>query len=261
MDGDDMGKWLSGDLSPRVREVLHPKLVRYQQGRGRKEALDARRPISPSLHAAISEALTRFAVRVAPRIVEQHRGRLIYSGGDDLLAALPTDTALDCAMELRAAFRSREVMGARAGISAGVAVGHVKEDLRYVLQSARDAETHSKQSGKDRLTLAVLRRSGEHASATCAWVYVPTLCQQVRSFGRSSDRWVYQLRRQLDVLTGLPPGAFSAELRRLISHSDEADPRFPGDFDEFLQTAGGENRFEGFVTLCQSASFLARGRD
>jgi len=261
MDGDDMGKWLSGDKSPRVRDVLHPKIVRYHEERGRQEALDAPRPVSPSLHAAISEALTHFAVRVAPGIVERHSGRLIYSGGDDVLAALPVDTVLDCARELREAFRSREVMGSKAGISAGVAVGHVKEDLRYVLQSARNAEKRSKDRGKDRLTLAILRRSGEHASATCAWGYVGTLVDQVTAFGDSSDRWAYQIRRQLPVLKGLPPEAFAAELRRLLHHSEKADPRFAADFEEFLRMAGGEDRREEFVILCQSASFLARGRD
>ncbi len=261
MDGDDMGKWLSGDKSPRVRDVLHPRIVRYQEERGRREALDAPRPVSPSLHAAISEALTHFAVRLAPRVVERHRGRLIYSGGDDVLAALPVDTVLDCARELREAFRGPEVMGSKAGISAGIAVGHVKEDLRYVLQSARSAEKRSKEHGKDRLTLAILRRSGEHASATCAWGYVPTLAAQVTAFAASSDRWTYQLRRQLPLLKGLPVEAFAGELGRLLHHSEKANPRFAADFDEFLRMAGGEDPREEFVILCQSASFLARGRD
>jgi CRISPR-associated protein Cmr2 len=261
MDGDDMGKWLSGDKSPRVREVLHPKIVRYREERGRQEELDALRPVSPSLHAAISEALTHFAVRIAPKTVERHRGRLIYSGGDDVLAALPADTVLDCARELRDAFRGADVMGLKAGISAGIAVGHVKEDLRYVLRSARNAEKRSKDLGKDRLTLAILRRSGEHASATCAWDYVLTLAEQVRAFDTSSDRWAYQLRRQLEVLKGLPIKAFAGELRRLLHHSEKADPRFAADFEKFLGTGGDEDLREEFVILCQSASFLARRSD
>jgi CRISPR-associated protein Cmr2 len=263
MDGDDMGQWLSGAKSPRVEEVLHPKIVRYQEGCGRREALEARRPVSPSLHAAISEALTRFAVRIAPGIVEEHRGRLIYSGGDDVVAALPVDTVLNCAGKLREAFRSPEVMGSRAGISAGIAVGHVEEDLRYVVQSARRAEGQSKERGKDRLTLAILRRSGEHAAATCGWDYVPTLVLQTTSFENHSDRWTYQLRRQLGVLKGLPAQAFAAELRRLLHHSEKADRRFAADFEEFLRRHGetGRDRREEFVILCQSASFLARGRD
>jgi len=261
MDGDDVGKWLSGEKSPRVRDVLHPKIVRYQEQRGRQEALEAPRPVSPSLHAAISEALTRFAVCIAPGIVEEHGGKLIYSGGDDVLAALPVDTVLGCSYKLREAFRGPEAMGSRAGMSAGIAVGHVKEDLRYVLQSARNAEKRSKDLGKDRLTLAILRRSGEHVSASCAWDYVPTLAEQVRSFDTSSDRWAYQLRRQLEVLKGLPLEAFAGELRRLLHHSEKADPRFAADFEKFLETGGGEDLREEFVILCQSASFLARGRD
>ncbi len=36
--------------------------------------------------------------------VAEHHGALVYSGGDDVLAFLPLDTALDCAGALRASF-------------------------------------------------------------------------------------------------------------------------------------------------------------
>ncbi|MCR4413895.1 MAG: type III-B CRISPR-associated protein Cas10/Cmr2, partial [Thermoguttaceae bacterium] len=177
MDGDHMGGWLRGDNSPKVREILHPKLRDYF-GRlpNAASALEAKRPVGPALHAAISEALANFALYFVPEIVERHKGRLIYAGGDDVLAILPTRTALACAKELRETFRMESkspvdgkpellLMGSRATVSAGLAIVHYKADLRFALRQARDAEKAAKKAGRDALQIAVCRRSGEHATA------------------------------------------------------------------------------------------------
>lgn len=263
MDGDDMGKWLSGEKSPQVREILHPEICAwYEKQPDRRAGLSARRPVSPSLHASISQSLTEFSVRVVPRIVEEHGGKLIYSGGDDLLAALPVESALQCSLELRNAFRSNELMGSRVGMSAGLAVAHAKEDLRYFLEAARGAERQSKREGKDRLTLAVLRRSGEHVFTGCAWDYVPTLQRQVAAFrDGGSDRWAYQMRRHLDVLEALDVAAFSAELRRMILHGENPDLAFLDDFERFRCGRTDAETRAAFIMLCQSVSFLARGKE
>ena len=63
------------------------------------------RLVSPAYHLQFSEALSNFALRCARPIVESFKGRLIYAGGDDVLAMLPADQALDCAEALRVAFR------------------------------------------------------------------------------------------------------------------------------------------------------------
>ncbi len=261
MDGDHMGKWLSGANSPKIRELLHPKITAWQERQGAgQEALDLPRPVSPALHAAISEALNRFATRVVPKLVAEHNGVVIYAGGDDVLAALPLNTALQCADALRKAFSSFDVLGSRASASAGLALAHEMENLRYVLASARQAEKRSKDAGRDRLTLAVLRRSGEHAFATCRWAYVPTIASECDAFRRGcSDRWTYQLRQQLPVLEGLPEGAFRAELRRLLARSEKRDMGFLDHLDTFVKLHGPA--FSDFVTLCQSASFITRGKD
>ena len=261
MDGDEMGKWLSGEKSPKISKVLHPKIAAWQERNGAaEEALGLPRPVSPALHAAISEALNRFAIRIVPEIVTQHNGVVIYAGGDDLLAALPLNTALQCAHELRKAFSSFDVLGARASASAGLVLAHQMENLRYVLGSVREAEKRSKNAGRDRLTLAILRRSGEHSFATCGWNYVPTLVNECDTFRDGySDRWTYQLRRQLPVLEGLPEGAFRAEIGRLLARSEKRDMSFLQHWDGFVQLSGPA--FKDFVALCQSASFIARGRD
>jgi CRISPR-associated protein Cmr2 len=314
MDGDSIGKWLRGENAPTVREVLHSKIRKYYEGLPKAEGgLDAKRPLGPALHMALSEALTNFAVRIAPRIVMRHHGTLIYSGGDDLLALLPTHTALACAEELQGAFRGVRaanngadegyyrlpegrdllVMGPKATVSAGLAVVHYKEDLREALRAARTAVHHAKDGGRDALFLVVRRRSGEHAGALCSWDAIQQVEQWVQSFTKgASDRWVYHLRSELPTLEGLPAEAIQAEIRRHIGRAEEETRKLLGgengeqagtliaaSFMKYLEMRAarikegatgrdsqGPNHRQGrfladFVTLLQSASFLARGRE
>ncbi len=265
MDGDEMGRWLSGEKSPTVGEVLHEKIRRRHEETGNGAVMGERRPVTPALHASISAGLNRFAIDMAPRIVEECRGELIYSGGDDVLAVLPTDTALACAARLRRAFATGEVLGGKATTSAGVVIAHYKEDLRDVLSAAREAERRAKREGRDRVTVVAMRRSGEHATAGCGWGYVERVQEMARMFSRGvTDRWAYQLRGELPLLSALPVEAFGAELRRLMKRTEgrkEMEDLAMASLAEYL---AGETRrsaaeaMEGFVTLCQSAAFLAR---
>jgi CRISPR-associated protein Cmr2 len=319
IDGDHLGKWLRGEKSPRVRDIMHPKMVEYYRtldertddGRHRQtlvdEALNARRPVGPALHAAISEALANFALHFVPEIVRDHNGTLIYAGGDDVLALVPTSEALKCAVALRDTFRrewktdalgrERLLMGHEATLSAGMAVVHYKEDLRFALQTARDAERAAKNAGRDILQTVACRRSGEHARALCPWGFVPDIQHLIRAFlpGENgelpaSDRWAYRLRGELSTLKGLPREAMRAEIRRLVERSEkptrqrldqpgnpQAGQRIADSFDRYFELR--EMRYtdsnsdvpldqeqpgaflNDFVTLCQSASFFARGRD
>jgi hypothetical protein len=114
-DGDEIGKWVSGEKTPRFTT----QLAAYTDGSGNPQGakpyyadpanaqqalLEAQRPLSPSYHLQFSEALSNFALFCAPPIVEAFDGRLIYAGGDDVLALLPADAALDCAAALQLAF-------------------------------------------------------------------------------------------------------------------------------------------------------------
>ena len=111
--------------------------------------------MGPALQNALSEALTNFALHSVPDIVDRHMGELIYAGGDDVLALLPAACALRCAGELVATYQrdwsedGRLLPGCRATVSAGLAVVHYKEDLRFALQAARDAEKAAKSAGRD----------------------------------------------------------------------------------------------------------------
>ena len=279
LDGDELGKWLSGQKSPAIRKTLDVGVwAHLERLPGAAEGLDARRPVTPALHAAISEALANFALHIAPRVVERHQGVLIYAGGDDVLALLPTRTALACARELRLAYsghpavnggaeegfyrldgRDLLTMGQSATASAGLLVAHHKEDMRLVLEGARAAEKRAKGAGRDRLAVGVWRRSGEHAEAVCTWNSVAALEHLVNeNVAGASDRWTYHLRRELPTLTGLDEAAQKGEVRRLLARM-ESERRIP--FESVEPIWNANKPLENFVTLCQSASFLARGRE
>ena len=101
LDGDEMGKWISGSKCPSLEQVLSAEARRYWQD----AELHRGRPLSPAWHLQFSEALANFGLHAVRRIVESFNGRLIYAGGDDVLAMLPAETAISCACALRLAFR------------------------------------------------------------------------------------------------------------------------------------------------------------
>ncbi len=115
LDGDEIGKWVSGAKTPPIANQLayYPdgagNLTEgsrpYFEHKGLAAFLNSPRALSPSYHLQFSEALSAFALYCARPIVEAFDGRLIYAGGDDVVALLPADCALRCAQALRAAFQ------------------------------------------------------------------------------------------------------------------------------------------------------------
>lgn len=116
LDGDEIGKWLSGAKAPKLSHLVSPNAKDFFEKETDFPLKEKSRPISPSYHLQFSEALSTFANQCAGRIVEAFDGRLIYAGGDDVLALLPAAKALPCAEALRAAFRGdQEALNALTG--------------------------------------------------------------------------------------------------------------------------------------------------
>jgi CRISPR-associated protein Cmr2 len=227
-------------------------------------------------HRKISTALAEFALTHTRRIVENvHHGDLIYAGGDDVLAFLPTETALQCALDLQRQLTALTAGlppdGSSATVSAGLVVCHYKEDLRFALATARKAEKDAKNGGRNALQIAVCRRSGEHSSAFCPWSFLDRVIALVDAFRKgASDRWAYRLKAELETLQGLEPAAMGAELRRQVNRSEDTTKHLLGGaanlenalvnyFKAVQHKCKPPEALDQFVTLCQSASFLARG--
>ncbi|MGN0835319.1 MAG: type III-B CRISPR-associated protein Cas10/Cmr2 [Candidatus Spyradosoma sp.] len=151
MDGDHMGKWMDGK-----RRLAETK----------NAALEAH-------HKEFSKRLARFSNDDAERIVRDHDGRLIYAGGDDVLAMLPATRAFACVAELRKAFNEkigRDADGAIADVSCGVAVAHKKYPLQRMVREAQRAEHRAKNDyGRGAFAFSLLKRGGEIVHWGAKW--------------------------------------------------------------------------------------------
>ena len=109
----------------------------------------------------ISSALSGFALEKVPDIVKVHKGHLIYAGGDDVLAILPSSRAVACARDIRKAFHGMEDF--KLDGSCGIAVGHCKgAPLQMLVKQAQRMEGVAKNRyGRGALAIAVYKRSGE----------------------------------------------------------------------------------------------------
>ncbi len=212
LDGDKMGAWLSGDenYSLAYQDTWHPQIRQAIAGKFEQADLQsyakAKRPVSPARHIAISSALNSFALHLAPYIVETVcKGKLIYAGGDDVLAMVSVDDLLPALALLRLAYsgvfptgdaadhawrllgvddsrldirkghvllrdRLYRVMGREATASAGAVVAHHSAPLGAVLRQLRDAEKQAKnRGGRDAFAIRVLKRSGGMVELVGRW--------------------------------------------------------------------------------------------
>ncbi|NLK84165.1 MAG: type III-B CRISPR-associated protein Cas10/Cmr2 [Lentisphaerae bacterium] len=107
LDGDNMGKLLSGENAmPLEQQLSGQNIINYFKQNWKSEnAGKLMRAVTPSYHLMFSEALSNFSNYCVEPIVSEFKGQLIYAGGDDVLAMVPVDSALDCAEALQYAFR------------------------------------------------------------------------------------------------------------------------------------------------------------
>lgn len=106
MDGDNMGKWLSGENAPKIGDVLHPIVKNtLVANTDWEKLLKQKRPLNPSLHLTTSKALRDFSLHIVREIVEKdHLGKLVYAGGDDVLAFVNLRDLPEVMRKLRAYF-------------------------------------------------------------------------------------------------------------------------------------------------------------
>ena len=134
----------------------------------------ARMPDGRQQHQLFSRALDTFASGVRA-IVEsaEHRGALVYSGGDDVLAFLPVDTVISCARRLADSFATalrdyKNADGLSPTLSVGVVISHHLEPLSSVLDLARQAEKVAKRS-RNALAIILSKRSGVDTTISGEW--------------------------------------------------------------------------------------------
>lgn len=120
----------------------------------------------------ISQALNAFSQNVT-NTVTQHNGITIYAGGDDVLALLPLDQAIDCANSLNQAYRNAFASKglAQATASTAIVFTHHQYPLSNSLRHAHFLLDHIAKdiNGRDSCAISVLNSGGEHLRWRNTW--------------------------------------------------------------------------------------------
>lgn len=125
---------------------------------------------SPNQHQEFSATLANFAKENVSRIVEEeHLGRVVYAGGDDVMALLPVCHALGVAEAIRTEFQDTIASigttnheGKAVTASTGLAYVHHTHNLQDAVQAANSAQKIAKNDyGRNAIAIKFLRRSGE----------------------------------------------------------------------------------------------------
>ena len=243
MDGDRMGAWLagSGEHAITYRESFHHRVRDGFTRHAKSNSLlldyaQQKRALSPNRHLAISGALNDFSLLIARHVIEEeHLGRLIYAGGDDVLAMLPVADLLPAMQRLRVAYaghdpahvdgdreglvlkkgfalletrkgkRLMRMMGEHATASCGAVVAHHQAPLAAVMRELRLAEQRAKGGGgRNAFSLTIVKRSGGALTVTAKWGEPARLLTDLHQFLAAdgvSRRAVYN---SLDWLKDLP---------------------------------------------------------
>lgn len=216
LDGDEMGKWLSGthDKWPVYRDIVHSKL---KYNLADENILADKIKLAPSVHSFISFALNSFSLDIVEKIVEEFNpGKLVYSGGDDVFAILPFEYGIRCAEQLRFFFSGnvnenldidlnnkfgfykigKEIiptMGNNATMSAGIAFVHTKFNFQTAIKKAKECERSAKTiMGRDSIYMSVMKHSGSEIQTGFKWTFdnkerIIPLIQKVINYGSENE--------------------------------------------------------------------------
>lgn len=198
LDGDNMGKWLSGELLPEIQYAYNSEVWRNLPENFKEDLIRKipKKILTPAIHSAISTALRNYAIEFVRKIVEEeHLGKLIYASGDDVLAFVNLKDLFDVMEKLRWAFSGQikfengtiEIdtennsgfvlkdgvyyltMGKNATCSVGVVIAHYREPLKIVIDKVFEMEKIAKNMGKNRFAICLLKHSGEERVGVAKW--------------------------------------------------------------------------------------------
>jgi CRISPR-associated protein Cmr2 len=228
--------------------------VLHADGDHMGETIDHQSQQGMDAHRALSnKQALEFAGRVRG-IVEDHKGCLMYAGGDDVLALLPLHTALPCAKTLAQTFHSA-LKGLGAGLdpslSVGLAIVHHLEPLQDALELVRRTEKFAKEGPdgtpraqrRNALAVAYSPRSGSERMLRGRWDDSSTLVQRLYRYQDLlrleliPAKAAYELRQLLIELGGVE-GVHKAvvlEARRILGRKQMKD-EYRKELDRLLQT-------------------------
>ena len=238
-------------------------------------------------HTAISSELNKYTKAVRQIVDTDYLGKLIYAGGDDVLALANLSDLLEILCRLRWDFPNLNGQKNQASTaSAGVCIAHCKVPLGDVLNRARAMEQKAKSvDGKNALGIALLKHSGNISQTVFKWKYkvedaknidmikVSQNLVELIQTGKVSKKFIYTFR---DVFTRLTdrngnlelPDIVESELKRLIRRATSEKVRLDAEIQQRIDKSVEDlttilaNRlikFDDFICLLEIINFIARG--
>ncbi len=288
MDGDEIGNWLNGKQMIPIKELMHAESKKALQHFWDKDKindlhtiLNSPHPMSPSFHNGFSRRLSYFALEEVKKIVENtYYGKLIYAGGDDVMAFLPVKDAVDCANELQNAFKT--VLCNNATMSAGIVYVHHKYPLAFALNEVRTAEKLAKDKyGRNACCIKLLKNSGEKRITGFKWGGSDEISHQ-RFFNtiiklyrddKLSSKFAYDFMNIVEELKYSPEDSslkqsnvkqiVKSELKRIYSHKQSKENKNNAFLQQMLSVFDSwEYEYQDFANIFIIARFISKeGRE
>ena len=273
LDGDSMGRWLSGEFLEKKTELkeFHKKLTKELGAYA--ECVDGEKSENG--------------------IIKEPRGKRVYAGGDDVLAFVNLNHLLPVMKDLRTKFPEFEEFGfevkdnKKSSASAGIAIAHYKTPLSEVLKWAKKMEKEAKtiddrkkaksiNDGKDAFAIAVLKRSGEIRKTVFKWQYgtpsvIDVLDHLIQSLNQKefSNNFIKSLglefRRLMDEEGQYKDSdIIKTEMKRVVARSCMLDEgrkkRAVDDLTEKLDMLYTKSKsLDNFLSALDIADFIERG--
>ena len=120
----------------------------------------------------IAEGLQTFT-KAVEGIVKEHHGFLVYAGGDDVLALLPTEDAMPCALAVRERYTEifERYPAIKTSISAAIEYAHIRMPLMKILKDAHRLldDIAKDKTGRDALAVRVWKPGGMALEWAQSW--------------------------------------------------------------------------------------------
>ncbi|MCS7069585.1 MAG: type III-B CRISPR-associated protein Cas10/Cmr2 [Meiothermus sp.] len=179
-----------GEMYRELGEPVPYYALLHADGDRMGETIDHQSQQGVKGHRRLSNQLALGFAGKVQRIVENHQGCLVFSGGDDVLALLPLHRALPCAKALAQTFReAMKGFGKTQDptLSVGLAIVHHLEPLQDALELVRRTEKLAKEGPRgtppeqkrNALAIAYSPRSGSERMVRGRWDEAPSLTQRL----------------------------------------------------------------------------------
>ena len=185
----------------------------------------------------ITKALEMFTKKVQ-QLVEKHSGFLIYAGGDDVLAILPLEDALPCAVTLRShynhCFNETDIP---TTLSGAIEYVHIKIPLTKALFDAHHLldDIAKDKTGRDSIAVRVQKPGGLTLEWSQPWeialdkkgVVIDQLAEQFRKEQTGdalfSSKFFFKIRERFDLLNPAVNQQGAITHPAILKHEKEED--------------------------------------